>query len=345
LPSSTAHRIARELPAHGILERSAGGYLVGIRLWEISARSPRGTGLRDVAMPFLQDPYEATQQHVQLAVLDGDDALLVEKISGRRAVPTIGRAGGRLPLHASGVGKAILAHADRQVQERILAGPLPRFTTRTLTNGFELRAVLGQVRREQTAYCHEELTAGAVSCAAPVLCREPLIIAAVSVVVTVATDVTMLAAAVRTAANGITRELRASGARSGKSLFIPNGGGAALVRPSRTPFRVVGNDGGYPEAVSCRTRVTAWRSTPTARSSPGMAPPGLPRAQACRGQRSAAGPRLCARLAPSAGHVGLQRAVLATTAAARRRGADRHRMHLTDILCLVVDHGDVTLGR
>jgi DNA-binding IclR family transcriptional regulator len=228
LPSSTAHRLARELLAHGILERSAGGgYQVGIRLWEISARSPRGTGLRDVAMPFLQDLYEATQQHVQLAVLDGDDALLVEKISGRRAVPTIGRAGGRLPLHASGVGKAILAHADRQVQERILAGPLPRFTPRTLTSGSELRAVLAQIRREQTAYCHEELTAGAVSCAAPVLCRDPLIVAAVSVVVTVATDVTMLAAAVRTAANGIARELRATGARRPPSAY-----GTPALRPT-----------------------------------------------------------------------------------------------------------------
>ena len=220
LPSSTVHRLAQELLAHGILERSAaGGYLVGIRLWEISARSPRGSGLRDISMPFLQDLYEATQQHVQLAVLDGDDALLVEKISGRRAVPTIGRAGGRLPLHASGIGKAILAHADPRLQERLLAGPLPRFTPRTVTAGRELRAVLAQIRREQTAYCHEELTAGVVSCAAPILCPDPPIVAAVSVVVTAGTNVSMLAAAVRTAANGITRELRVTGARRPSSAY------------------------------------------------------------------------------------------------------------------------------
>jgi DNA-binding IclR family transcriptional regulator len=214
LPSSTVHRLAHELLGHGILERSASGsYLVGIRLWEISARSPRCSGLRDIAMPFLQDLYEATQEHVQLAVLDGDDALLVEKISSRSAVPTIGRPGGRLPLHASGVGKAILAYADPQLQERILAGQLPAFTPRTLTNGRDLRAALAQIRREQTAYCHEEVTMGAASCAAPVLSRDPLIVAAVAVIVTAGTDVTMLAAAVRTAANGITRELRSAGAR------------------------------------------------------------------------------------------------------------------------------------
>jgi DNA-binding IclR family transcriptional regulator len=195
LPSSTAHRLAAELLRHQILERSATGrYLVGIRLWEISARSLRSSGLRESAMPFLQDLYDATQEHVQLAVLDGDDALIIEKISGRRAVPTIGRAGGRLPLHASGVGKAILAHADPSLQQRILAGPLPRFTPKTVTSSSELRAVLAQIRRERTAYCHEELTAGAVSCAAPIVSRDLAMVAAVSVVVTAGADVTILAA-------------------------------------------------------------------------------------------------------------------------------------------------------
>jgi DNA-binding IclR family transcriptional regulator len=234
LPSSTAHRLAAELLAQGILERSAaGGYLIGVRLWEISARSPRSSGLRDIAMPFLQDLYGATEQHVQLAVLDGDDALIVEKISGRRAVPTIGRAGGRLPLHASGVGKAILAHAGSEVQERILAGPLRRFTPATITGAPELRAALAQIRREQTAYCHEELTAGAVSCAAPVLSRDPPIVGAVSVIVTAETDVTMLAAAVRTAANGVARELRATNGKGVSGCRQTGSRSASSLRTGR----------------------------------------------------------------------------------------------------------------
>lgn len=112
LPSSTVHRIARELVAWGGLERTdRGDYAVGIRLWEIAARSRRSYGLRETAMPFLQGLFDLTRQHVQLAVLDGTDALLVEKISAARAVETVGRVGGRLPLHASAVGKALLASA------------------------------------------------------------------------------------------------------------------------------------------------------------------------------------------------------------------------------------------
>lgn len=228
LPSSTVHRISHELVDHGILERSAGGgYLVGIRLWEISARAPRSSGLRDIAMSFLHDLYEATQQHVQLAVLDGADALLVEKISDRRAVPTIVRAGGRLPLHASGAGKAILARADPQLQERVLTGPLRRFTPKTVTSGAELRAVLARIRAEQTAYSHEEYTVGVVACAAPILCQDPLIIAAVSVLVGAGTNVSTLAAEVRAAANGISRTLRETGVRRPGSAY-----GTRAFRPA-----------------------------------------------------------------------------------------------------------------
>lgn len=214
LPASTAHRLAQDLLRDGILERSPrGDYRIGLRLWEIAMRSVRGPGLREVAMPFLQNLYEATQQHVQLAVLEGDRALIVEKISGPRATPTLGRAGGRLPLHASGVGKAILAHADQGLQDRILAGPLARFTPHTVTSPTELRAVLAQIRRDRTAYCHQELTLGAVSCAALIATPESSTVAAVSVVVTADEDVAMLAATVRTAAFGIGRALHANRGR------------------------------------------------------------------------------------------------------------------------------------
>ncbi|GAA4025069.1 IclR family transcriptional regulator [Streptomyces plumbiresistens] len=210
LPSSTAHRLAQDLLREGILERSPDGdYRIGLRLWEIATRSVRGPGMREIAMPYLQNLYEATQQHVQLAVLDGSQALIVEKISGPRAAPTVGRVGGRLPLHASGVGKAILAYAPQELQERILTSPLHLYTPHTLTSPKELRAALAQIRRDRTAYCREELTLGALSSAAPISTPESSTVAAVSVVVTPEQDVTLLSAAVRTAAFGIGRALHA----------------------------------------------------------------------------------------------------------------------------------------
>jgi DNA-binding IclR family transcriptional regulator len=183
LPSSTVHRLAQELVTWGGLERTPQGrYAVGLRLWEIAARSGRSYGLRDAAMPFLQVLFDLTRENVQLAVLDGHDALLVEKITGSRAVATLGRVGGRLPLHASAVGKALLAWAPDEVREEVLASPLPAYTTRTITTGSVLRGELAEIRLRGYALSREEVSIGADSCAAPIM--GPRVgLAAISVVV------------------------------------------------------------------------------------------------------------------------------------------------------------------
>ena len=66
------------------------------------------------------DLAEATHQHVLLAVRDGNDALLVERLSSRTAMPVLYRVGGRLPLHSTGVGLILLAFADAEFQDGYL---------------------------------------------------------------------------------------------------------------------------------------------------------------------------------------------------------------------------------
>ena len=130
LPVSTTYRLASELVAWGGLERvEGGGYRIGLRLWEIGSLAPRGETLREVALPFMHDLYEATHENVHLAVLDGTEALYVEKLSGRRAMPVRTRRGGRLPLHATAVGKVLLAYGPEQPvprDRRRRAAPLHR---------------------------------------------------------------------------------------------------------------------------------------------------------------------------------------------------------------------------
>ena len=135
LPLTTTHRLAGELQRWGGLERGEDGrYRIGLRLVELAALCPRGTGLRDVALPFMQDLYEATHQNVQLAVRDGLDGVYIERISGRLAVPVRTKIGAHWPLHATGVGLVLLAYAPPAVQEEVLAGPLKRFTPHTFTD-------------------------------------------------------------------------------------------------------------------------------------------------------------------------------------------------------------------
>ncbi len=112
VPLPTAHRLVAELASWGGLERDEdGGYRVGLRIWELGALAPRGLGLREAALPFMEDLYEVTHENVQLAVREGREVLFVERFAARGAVTVLTQVGGRFALHPTGVGLVLLAHA------------------------------------------------------------------------------------------------------------------------------------------------------------------------------------------------------------------------------------------
>lgn len=122
VPKSTTSRIATRLVHIGALERvDDGDFVVGLQLLEIASLAPRGHGLRAAALPYLEDLHRVTRQHILLAVRDGQEAVLVERLSARDAAAVKYRVGGRMPLDTTGIGIALLAHAPDQVREDVLA--------------------------------------------------------------------------------------------------------------------------------------------------------------------------------------------------------------------------------
>lgn len=166
LPRSTAHRLAAELVAIGMLDREGDGYAIGTRLWELGELAPVSLRLRERALPHLQTLYEATGENVHLAVLDGTEALYVARITGRTSIPTLSRMGGRLPLHTTGVGKALLAMQDQDWLDRYLSAPLLPETRHSLTDAARLREDLAITRTRGYAVTRQEMTLGNVSLAA-----------------------------------------------------------------------------------------------------------------------------------------------------------------------------------
>ncbi|RIV37606.1 IclR family transcriptional regulator [Micromonospora radicis] len=183
LPLATTHRLVAELVTGRALSRAADGtYRIGVRLWEVGLLSPLHTQLREVALPYLQELYTTVRENVHLAVRDGDEALYVEKVTGHRSVPTISRAGGRLPLHATGVGKALLAYAPPEVIAAYLRRPLSRCTAYTITEPGRLAGELAAVRTRGWARTHEEMTLGSCSVAVTVPGPDGAALAAIGVV-------------------------------------------------------------------------------------------------------------------------------------------------------------------
>jgi DNA-binding IclR family transcriptional regulator len=208
LPVSTARRLITELHDWGGLERLADGrYRIGMRLWTIGTLAPQQRGLREAALPAMHDLFQATQENIQLTVPEGSRALCIEKISSTRAVSTLTHIGGRLPLHATGVGKAILAFSGKELLASVVEVGLARMTPHTITEPGRLAAALAEVRRTGVAYSYEEMTLGAVSVAAPVLALDGRVRAALGIVAHSRAAVDRLAPAVRTAALGIARAI------------------------------------------------------------------------------------------------------------------------------------------
>lgn len=211
VPLSTAHRLIGELREWGAVERGDDGlYRIGLRLWEVGSLAPRGPGLRETALPFLEDLSQITRENVQLAVREGTEVVFIERIAGSGAVPVLTRVGGRFALTATGVGLVLLAHAPAEVQDEVLCGSIERYTPKTVTDPARLRRMLADVRQCGFSVSDRQVTMDALSVGAPVYGPQGQVVAAVSLVVRYgSTTPQALARLVRTSARAISRALSA----------------------------------------------------------------------------------------------------------------------------------------
>jgi DNA-binding IclR family transcriptional regulator len=208
LPKGTAHRLCEQLCELGMLERTEHGYVLGIRLFELGELVPVKVRLREAALPFMQDLYEATHETIHLAVRDGSDVLYAEKIRGHAGVDVPSRVGGRLPLTCTGVGKALLAFSSQELIDATLSRPLRRLTEHSIADPGRLTDELTQIRMSGLSYDREEATLGVCCVASPVLVRGEAV-AALSITLPASQlPMTRLAPAVRTASLGLSRRLR-----------------------------------------------------------------------------------------------------------------------------------------
>ncbi|TMR94154.1 IclR family transcriptional regulator [Nonomuraea basaltis] len=183
IPHPTVRRLAMELVAAGALDRREDGrFTVGLRLWQLGTLAPLTESLRSLAQPFMEDLHSALHQHVQLAVLEGHEVVIIERLSAPHALGLVSHVGGRLPLHCSGVGKVLLSHGGPELIESVLNRGLRRYTSRTVVDPAELRHEIAACRRTGTAAVRGELTEGADSVATRIVDGHGRVVAALSVV-------------------------------------------------------------------------------------------------------------------------------------------------------------------
>jgi len=168
LAKGTVHRVAGELVEHRLLDKTENGYRLSGGLFELGLQASSERTLLEIAMPFLQDLYERTHETVHLGVREGTEVVYIAKIGGHRQARSPSRTGGRMPMHCTAIGKALLATADPALRQEVLSSPLERRTPHTIVAPGVLQKQLGKVREEGVAHEHEESAPGLLCVAAPV---------------------------------------------------------------------------------------------------------------------------------------------------------------------------------
>ena len=170
LPAPTAHRLLATLEQAGYVQQGAGGeWLVGVRAFRVGSAFLDHRNLVVQAYPRLKHLMEQSGETTSLAVPDGGEAVFVEQVQCRELMRMSTKIGARAPLHASGVGKAMLAAMADAAVAAVLAKPgLVRHTANTIVDRERLAAELGITRERGYAIDDEEHADGMRCVAAPI---------------------------------------------------------------------------------------------------------------------------------------------------------------------------------
>lgn len=215
LPKSTVSRLVSTLVRQGYLERDGQVIHLGLRLFELGQLAEEPRELRAIALPAIADLRNGTGESAYLAIRDGREMVCIAIMRGHAATPLATRIGGRLPIHATALGKAMLAYSDAAGIDAVIAAGLPAWTPQTIVEREILLRELSGIRRDRLAMEEEEFSPAVCSIASAVFSPEGRPVAAVGVSGrTDSFDVDRCTASVRAAAAALTRRLAARGAAS-----------------------------------------------------------------------------------------------------------------------------------
>lgn len=186
LERSTVHRIVSTLKNLGYLVQNQDNakYALSFRFFEMGSTVVKRHGLRQQGAPFLRDLSVKTGEAVNLAILDGDGVIYIDKIESRSTIKVDLAVGKRMPAYCTGLGKVLLAWMPgEKVREILSPFPLRRFTPNTMVTFDALEEDLRAVRRRGYSVDDEEYVEGLVCIAAPIRGRTGAVVAAMSVAI------------------------------------------------------------------------------------------------------------------------------------------------------------------
>jgi IclR family pca regulon transcriptional regulator len=190
LSRSTAHRYIATLAQLGYLQqdRDSKRYRLGPKVLDLGFSAINSMDVREISAPHLQQLSDETGYTVNLAILEGNDVVYIERCRsgrpGQREIDLNLHVGARLPAYCTAMGKAILAFLPEDHREEIIARTdfAPRGPN-TFTDPDAFREELARIRASGVALNDEELAYGLRSIASPIRARTGEVVAALNLAV------------------------------------------------------------------------------------------------------------------------------------------------------------------
>lgn len=171
IPKSSASYILRTLERQAYLNRDSdsGKYRVGLKILSLSRGALSGIDVREVALPIMRHLMEKTNLTCHLAILDGPEAVYIEKVEPQGFIRMDTWVGRRMRVHATSVGKSLVAHIPQPKLEKILSERgMEKRTPKTITTLPRLLKELEKVRTQGYSVDDEENNIGARCLGAPI---------------------------------------------------------------------------------------------------------------------------------------------------------------------------------
>jgi len=183
MPRSSTHCLLITLERQGYLLRNekSGRYLFGMKLFSLANMAMSGLNLRKVASPSLRALKEATGLTVHMAILEQNEAVIIEKVESPYQLRLGTWVGKRMGVHCTAVGKALISHWTDEEIDRLIKYGLPRYNENTIISSKRLKRNLSQVRELGYSVDDEEDTIGSRCVGAPIFDQAERVIASISV--------------------------------------------------------------------------------------------------------------------------------------------------------------------
>lgn len=184
MPKSSASYILRVLERRGYLRRDleTNKYQLGLKLLDLSRGALAGLDIRAMALPALQQLMERSQLTAHLAVLDHGEAVYVEKVEAPGFVRMNTWVGRHMPIHCTGVGKALVAYLPEvEIKALLKTRGMRKRTSKTLVVCAKFLQELARVRAEGYAVDDEENNYGVRCVAAPIFDGSGQVVASIGV--------------------------------------------------------------------------------------------------------------------------------------------------------------------